>query len=175
MISDDAIETERLRVERFTYDDAPFLVRLLNEPAYLRHIGDFGVRDDAGACAYLDRSPFASYAQNGFGLSKVSLRSSGEPIGMCGLIRRPGLDAPDIGFAFLETYQGRGYAFEAARAVLDDARSRLGLERVLAVTALDNERSARLLEKLGLRFERLVTLNPPGTPIRLFAPGGSVE
>lgn len=155
------LTTERLGLDRFTLDDATFALELLNEPAFLRFIGDKRVRTLDDARAYLENGPLASYRRNGHGLLCVRLLESRAPIGMCGLLRRDAVPDPDIGFAFLPAYQGRGYALEASQAVLDHGRGALNFSRIVAYTAVDNERSIRLLERLGLAFEGLVSM--PGT------------
>jgi ribosomal-protein-alanine N-acetyltransferase len=170
-----SLVTERLVIDELTCDDAGFLVVLLNEPSFLRFIGDRGVRDEAGAQRYLADGPFASYRRHGFGLWAVRLRADRRPIGICGLLKRDTLDDVDIGFAFLPEYWGAGYAQEAAARVLAHAREDLKLPRVVAITSPGNERSAKLLEKLGLRFQREIRLGAEQQPTRLFAPpdGGS--
>ena len=161
-------ESGRLLIRHFTLADAPFIVVLLNDPAFIANIGDRGVRTLAEAEAYLQRGPIASYAQHGFGLNLVVLKSSGESIGMCGLIRRETLPDVDIGYAFLPAYTGRGYAREAARLIMQTARQRHGLDRLLAIVKPGNERSIRLLQKLGFNFARPIRLQPDAEPISLF-------
>lgn len=163
-------ETERLTLRRLTVDDAEFVFALLNEPSWLRFIGDKGVRTLEDARAYIENGPVAMYQRFGFGLYVTERRTDGVPMGMCGLIKRDGLDDVDIGFAFLPAYWGRGYAFEAATAVMDYGRTVIGLTRIVAITAPDNESSARLLEKLGLRFDRMVRLSADAKEDRLFVP-----
>lgn len=162
------IETDRLRVERLHDEDAPFILELLTDPAFIEHIGDKGVRDLEGARHYIQSGPAASHQAHGFGLDRVELRSTGESIGICGLLKREALEAADIGFAFLPQFRSKGYAFEAARAVLEDAFERLGLERVLAITSPTNQRSIRLLERLGFTFESERTLEAGEPPVKLF-------
>lgn len=163
------LQTPRLSIRELRLDDAPFIVELLNEPDFLRYIGDRGVRDLEGARAYLQGGPLASYAEHGHGLWLVQLRDNGAPIGICGLLRRQTLDAPDIGFAYLADYRGQGYGYEAARAVLDHGRDALGMERVVAITQPDNTASIGLLSKLGLRREGTVRLDAAGPDLELFA------
>ncbi|HEY8996141.1 MAG TPA: GNAT family N-acetyltransferase [Lacunisphaera sp.] len=162
------LETERLLVREFTPEDAPFILELLNEPAFIRFIADKGVRDLAGAGRYLRNGPFASYARHGFGLWQVALKDGGIPVGMCGLLRRDTLEHPDLGFAFLARHTGKGYAFEAASAALVHARSVLKLGPILALTAAENPSSIKLLGKLGFRFERMIDLPGYTEPSRLF-------
>jgi RimJ/RimL family protein N-acetyltransferase len=162
-------EIERLILRRFTADDAQFILMLLNEPSFLRYIGDKKVRSLDDARQYILNGPVASYEQNGFGLLLVELKDSHTSIGMCGLIKRAELPDPDIGFAFLPAYWNKGFAFEAAAAVLQDARERLRLKRILAITSLDNESSIKLLQRLGFRFERVIKLSKDGEQVRLFA------
>ena len=163
------LETERLRLRRFTIDDAKFILTLLNEPSFLQYIGDKKVRDLDGARQYILNSPVASYERHGFGLMLVELNESHTPIGMCGLLKREELSNPDIGFAFLPEFWGKGFAFEAAAAVLQDARERLRLERILAITSLDNDASIKLLERLGFGFERILKLSADREEVKLFS------
>jgi len=163
------LTTERLTIRQIDAGDAPFILELLNDPSFIRNIGDRNVRTLDDACEYIRKGPLASYERHGFGLWLVELKGEGAPIGMCGLLKRDMLDAPDIGFAYLPPFQSKGYGFEAARAVLDHARDTLRLPRVLAIADADNEPSARLLEKLGMQFERMVRLSDNEPPLMLFA------
>ena len=162
------LTTDRLVVRPFALDDAPFVCGLLNEPSFLRWIGDRGVRSVEDARAYLDAGPLASYAAHGHGLALVARRADGAPLGTCGLLRRPALDAPDLGFAFVPAAWGHGYAREAARAVLDDGRDRLGLRRVVAVADPDNAASRAVLHALGFRPDGTARLAPDGAALDRF-------
>lgn len=164
------LETERLIIRQLTENDAEFILELVNEPAFIRNIADRGVRTTADAQAYIQNGPVASYAKNGFGLFAVELKATGVPIGMCGLIRREVLPDVDIGYALLERYWNQGYASEAAAAVLDYGYKVIGLKRIVAITALDNEASANVLEKIGLQFERIVDLPGIGGESKFFVP-----
>ena len=159
-------ETARLRLRLFTLEDAPLILELLNDPAWLRFIGDRKVRSIEDARGYLENGPMKSYAQNGFGLWLVERKSDGRAIGMCGLVKRDDLPDVDIGFAFLEPFRGCGYALEAARATLDYAHAALGFDRVVAIASPDNERSGRLLAKLA--FECEGDLPRKGGPVDLW-------
>src|SRR5215203_4107324 len=162
------LETQRLFLRPVTVDDAQFILTLLNEPSFLRYIGDKQVRNLDDARQYILNGPVASYERHGFGLSLVELRESHAPIGMCGLLKREELPDPDIGFALLPDFWSKGFAGEAAAAVLQDARERPRLERVLAITSLDNEASIKLLQRLGFRFDRVVNLLPDREPVKMF-------
>ena len=161
-------ETERLLLRRFTVADAQFILTLLNEPSFLRYIGDKQVRNLEDARQYILNGPVASYERNGFGLCLVELKESHTPIGMCGLLKREELSDADIGFAFLPSFWNKGFAFEAATAVLKDARQGLKLQCILAITSLDNEASIKLLERLGFRFEKVIQLSANGEQVKLF-------
>lgn len=163
-------ETERLLLRLLATDDAAFILALLNEPSFLENIGDKGVRNLADACQYLLTGPIKSYEQNGFGLWLVALKDTLMPIGMCGLIKREGLDAPDVGYAFLPEFWSKGYAVEAASAALFFARETLGLNHIVAITAPDNLPSIRVLDKLGLQFEKMILLPGASAESRLFTP-----
>lgn len=154
------IDTERLALHRFDPEgDAAFVLQLVNEPSWLQFIGDKGVRTLDDARAYLVNGPLAMYERCGHGLYRVDLKSSGEAVGMCGLIKRDTLPDVDVGYAFLPAHWGRGYAEEATRATLAHAQE-LGLRRILAIVTPGNERSIRLLGKLGLRHERDIETAP---------------
>lgn len=167
------LRSERLELREFELDDAAFILDLLNEPAFLRFIGDKGVRTLADARAYLEQGPMDSYRRFGFGLYLASLGQGGTPIGMCGLVKREGLADVDVGFAFRSRYWSRGYAAEATRAVLAYGRVSLGLERIVAIVAPENRASIAVLKKSGLEFERLIRLSPEGRELKLFGPASS--
>jgi RimJ/RimL family protein N-acetyltransferase len=160
-------QTERLVLRELTLQDAHFILELLNEDGFLRYIGDKGVRHLSDACSYIERGPMESYARHGFGLYAACLKA-GTPIGICGLVKRETLADPDLGFAFLARYGSQGYALEAASAVLDFARRQLKLPRIVAITAAENTRSIALLEKLGLKFDRFISLAEGEPQVRLF-------
>lgn len=162
------LETERLILRKLSVDDAEFVLELLNEPSFLRHIGDKGVRNLEDARGYILNRLIASYERNGYGLYLVEIKESGIPIGISGLVKRDTLPDADIGFAFLPEYWARGYAVESALAVMKYARETLKLDRILAITSPDNEASAKLLGKIGLRFDRMITLSDDGDEVRLF-------
>ena len=166
------LETERLSLRRLTVDDAEFILALLNEPSFLRYIGDKKVRNLDDARQYILNGPVGSYERHGFGLNCVELRESHTPIGMCGLLKREELPDPDIGFALLPDFWNKGFAFEAAEAVLKDARERLKIQRILAITSLDNEASINLLQRLGFKFDEVVQMAPDREPLRLFSSEG---
>jgi RimJ/RimL family protein N-acetyltransferase len=163
------LETGRLVIRRLTPADAPFILELVNDPDWLRFIGDRGIRTLDDARAYIEKGPMEMYARHGIGLCLVELKETGVPVGICGLLHRDYLDDPDIGFAFLPAHRGKGYAYESASAVLEYGLRELELARVVAVTALDNERSGQLLEKLGLRFVRVLRFPNESKDVRLFA------
>lgn len=152
------LETPRLVLRELEPEDAPFMLELLNEPSYILNIADRGVRDLEGARAYLEQRWRASYRDHGFGLWLVLERESGAPTGLCGLVRRDGLDDVDIGYAFLPAFWGRGYAIESAQGVKAYARDVAGLRRLVAIAVPENRPSIRVLERLGMSFERLVRL-----------------
>jgi RimJ/RimL family protein N-acetyltransferase len=162
-------ETGRLRLRELSTGDAAFIFELLNEPAWLRFIGDKGVRTLEDARKYVEEGPVASYRKNGFGLYAVDLKETAVPIGICGLVRRETLDDVDLGFALLERFQGRGYGRESAAAVVELGRTRFGLARLVAVTTPENVRSIRLLEHLGFAFERRVRIHADDAELALYA------
>jgi ribosomal-protein-alanine N-acetyltransferase len=163
------LETSRLALRELSVDDAPFMLGLLNEPSFIRNIGDRGVRTIEAARDYITLGPVASYARFGFGLYLVELKGPPVPIGICGLLKRNELPEPDIGFAFLPAYWSQGYALESAAAVRDHARQAFGLPRLLAIVSPSNDGSIRLLGNLGFRFESLTKLTPEAHEVRLYS------
>ena len=163
------METDRLVLRPLAETDAAFILELLNDPSWLRHIGDRGVRTLQQARDYIRNGPMAMRAQHGFALDAVLLRETGMPTGICGLLKRDTLDDVDIGFAFLPAYCGLGFAREAALATLRHGARESGLKRVVAITAPGNAASIRLLESIGFRFERTLRMQGDADELRLYA------
>jgi len=151
------LETERLILREFTLADANFIIELVNTPGWLRFIGDRNIKIEEQAKEYLRNGPLKSYEVNGFGLSLVELKTGGTPIGMCGIIKRDTLEKPDIGFAFLPEFEGKGLAFEIASATLAYANDVLKIPVVFAITIPGNVRSIRLLEKMSFKYSNTFT------------------
>jgi RimJ/RimL family protein N-acetyltransferase len=168
------IQSARLNFRELELRDAQFILELLNEAGFLRFIGDKGVRTLADARDYILKGPMDSYRSFGFGLYLTSLRDGAAPIGICGLVKRDALADVDVGFAFLARYWSKGYAAEAAAAVLSYGRNTLGLGRIVAITAPDNHGSIAVLEKIGLRLEGRIKLAEDGAELQLFGPPAQV-
>lgn len=160
------LETNRLRLRQFTFDDTKFIIELLNSPEWIEFIGDRNVKTEEQAIQYLQNGPMKSYLENGYGLSLVETKD-GLPIGMCGIIRRANLEHPDIGFAFLKEFTSKGYGFEIAAATLEYAVNNLKLSKILAITVPHNIKSIKLLEKIGMKFVKRFT-NENGEELFLF-------
>lgn len=163
------LRTERLVLDQLAERDAAFILGLLNQPSFLRYIGDRGVRTLDDARRYIREGPVAGYESYGHGLLRVTLKGGDTPIGMCGVLKRDTLPDPDIGFSFLPGYWSQGYAHEAAAAVMRHAREMLHLDRILAITTHDNLQSMRLLGKLGFQYQRMIRLGDDPTELRLFS------
>jgi [ribosomal protein S5]-alanine N-acetyltransferase len=163
------LQTARLDLRPFTLADAPFILRLLNDPDWLRFIGDRQVHDLAAAERYLTNGPIAMMERHGFALCAVDRRDTHETIGMCGLVRREGLDDVDIGYAYLPNARGLGFAVEAARAVLAHGLGPLGIARIVAITNPANAASSAVLERIGMRWIRQVKLPHSAEPLSLYA------
>jgi RimJ/RimL family protein N-acetyltransferase len=164
------LETDRLILRQMKVEDAQFIFELVNEAAFIRNIGDKGVRTLEDARNYILNEPVASYAKFGFGLYLAALRETGEAIGICGLLKRDSLEDVDIGFALVERFRRKGLACESAAAVMKYGRHELGLKRIVAITSPDNEESIRVLEKIGLRFEKMIRMPGSDEDTRLFVP-----
>ncbi len=163
------LETPRLVLRRFSLDDAAFVLELVNDPAWLEHIGDRNVRNLEDARAYLAKGTLAMYEEVGFGMYVVALKATGQPIGSCGLLKRDILEDVDLGYAFLPQFRGQGYAYESAAAILEHGKLKLGLTRIVAIVSTANHRSIRILERLGLQFERMIRLPGEDEDIALYA------
>ena len=154
-----SITTARLIIRPFTLDDTTFIIELLNTEGWLRFIGNRNVHTSDDAANYLLNGPMKSYEQYGFGLSCICIKESGKSIGMCGLIKRPQFQFPDIGFALLPSFEKKGYAYEAASGIIADARNRYDFEKLCAITNTDNELSGNLLKKLGFVFQKEIEMD----------------
>jgi ribosomal-protein-alanine N-acetyltransferase len=161
------LETQRLTLRRLDFDDAPFLVKLLNEPSFIENIGDRGVRCIEDAHRYLREGPMAMYDRYGFGLWHTA-RKDGVAVGMCGLLKRDNLPDVDVGYAFLPQFWGLGFAHEAAAATLRHGAKKFGLTRVVGVVSEGNTGSIRVLEKLGMSFERMFSMREGEPLARLY-------
>ncbi|KMJ57461.1 GCN5 family acetyltransferase [Bacillus sp. LL01] len=161
-------ETDRLILRLLTVDDAAFILELLNDPSWIQNIGDKGVKTLEDARKYILSGPVAMYDRFGFCLYLTELKEEGSPIGLCGIIKRDVLEDVDIGFAFLPRYWSKGFAYEAASAVMEYGRSVLGLKRIVAITAPDNHSSAKVLGKLGLKFHRMIKFPNDYGEVRFF-------
>ncbi len=163
------LETERLILRLQTTDDAPFILELVNDPSWIQFIGDRGVKTGEEAARYIENGAIRMYEQFGFCLYIVAKKEDQTPIGICGFVKRDTLEDVDIGFAFLPDYWGKGYAYEAALAVLAYGLDTLGFNRIVAITTQDNHASAKLLERIGLQFERDIQFSNDSEELRLFS------
>ena len=152
------METERLSLREVALDDAPFMLELLNSPGFLENIGDRGVRDEDQARAYIEERVLGSYRDHGFGMWLALQKIDRAPVGLAGLVRREGLDVPDVGYAFVPKVWGRGYAQEAAAAVLAHAQGPLGIPKLAAITSPENFASMAVLRKIGFTYRGVIQL-----------------
>lgn len=160
-------QTERLTIRSLALADASFIYDLVNQPSWLEHIGDKGVRSLQDAETYIQLVA-NSYQKNGFGLCRIEITSSSEAIGICGLVKRDSLQNFDIGFALLSEYEGNGYALESASAILQIAKEEYKLRRIAAICTPNNHSSIKLLEKLGFQLDPSTSPDSNGKPLRLF-------
>jgi len=163
------LETERLILREIVESDDAFILDLLNQPSFIKYIGDRNVRNLEQSREFIENRYRASYRDNGYGLYTVELKEDHTPIGMCGFVRRDTLPDADIGFAFLPQFERKGYAFESASAMMKYGREVLGLKRVLAITSVDNESSGRLLGKLGFKLDGVITMPNDTEELKLFS------
>jgi RimJ/RimL family protein N-acetyltransferase len=159
------LETERLLLREFTEGDADFIYRLLNSPGWLKNIGSRGIENVDNAREYINSKLRKAYTELGFGFYLIELKQNGESAGMCGLVKREGLDDVDVGFALLPEYEGYGYAYEAASATVEYAANTLLFTTLSAITIPTNKSSIKLLEKIGLKFSKMIKI--PNDPAEL--------
>ena len=162
--------TERLHLEELNTSDAPFILELMNTPHWLEHIGDRNIKTLDDAERVIINMHLKSYRENGFGFYKLLLKSENLiPIGVCGLIKRPELDGVDIGFAFLPEYERKGFGYESAVEIITLAEIKFNLKEVIAIVAPENSNSIKLLEKLGLTYQKKVTPFSDGKELLLLS------
>ena len=160
------IETERLRLREFDSTDGELIFELLNSPGWLKYIGSRSIATIEDAVNYIETKLQKGYRESGFGFYLVELKATGVKTGMCGLVKREGLDDVDIGFALLPQYENKGYAYESSMAVIQYAKNKLKINKLAAITMPSNLTSVKLLEKLGMKFDKKISL--PGDPEELF-------
>jgi len=163
------LETERLYLRRVTLDDTGLMLAVWNDPAFVRNVGDRGIRTAEQACETMKSGALKLYEDYGYGPYSMVLKSDGSKIGICGLFKRDNLEDPDIGFAVLPDFCSKGYAGEAAFAVVAHARDDLGLREITAIVSPSNAPSIGLIEKLGLSFDRMITMPGDEEEISLYS------
>lgn len=162
-------ETSRLLITKITLRDAQFFLELVNSPHWLKYIGDRHLKTIKDTKTYLQNGTLKSYTNFGFGFYKLQLKENeNKTIGICGLIKREQLEDVDIGFALLPEYEGKGFGYEASLAVLKLAKEKFNLKKIIAVTLSTNTNSIKLLEKLGLSYEKKVIPFEDGEELLLF-------
>ena len=162
------IETERLLIRSLNHDDGEFVLELLNDKGFIENIGDRQVRTLEQARKYISEGPWSHYKEPGFGQLLVIEKSTGDKMGLCGLLQRDYLDCPDIGFAFLPAFRAKGYAREASEGVIQLAKEHTLVPRLAGIVSPDNASSIGLLERLGMRFVRNMREDEIPSPTRLY-------
>jgi RimJ/RimL family protein N-acetyltransferase len=167
---DKIIETPRLHIRQFTKDDASFIYQLLNDPSFIENIGDKKIKNNADAVQYLEQGPLESYQSRGFGFNLVALKSTGQAIGMCGLVKRDELESPDLGYAYLSAFQGQGFATEAASAILTELSNSKRLKSVSAIASPANTASNHVIIKAGFKFQQVIQFKGEDANLYAYAP-----
>ncbi len=162
------IHTERLSLRELSINDTLFIIELLNSEGWLKYIGDRNIKTEIQALDFIINGPIKSYNEKGYGLYLVELKNTKQAIGMCGIINRTFLNHPDIGFAFLPDFMGKGYGYEAASAVLNFAKNKLKLNKLCAITVTGNSNSIKLLKKLGFTFSEMIILPETKEKLQLY-------
>ena len=165
----DPIQTERLELRLITEADAPLVLAVMNDPDFIRYVSDRGLRIEADAARYIREKMFPGVERDGFGMCVVQLKDSGVPIGTCGIFKRQPVDEPQLGFAFLPEFRARGFALEAAKVLMDYGRDVLKFSKIVAAANPNNASSIKLLEKLGMHFERMEYDEPSNSEMKVFS------
>ncbi len=152
------LETERLHLRELTIIDASFILQLMNSPNWIQYIGDRNVKTKSEAANYISKKIISSYRSKGFGLYLIQLKETKKSIGICGLIQRDDLDTPDIGFAILPIYEGKGFIKEAGNAIIKYAKDNLQLKIIYGITTEENEASIKVLQNIGMQFSKKILL-----------------
>lgn len=163
------MSTDRLLINRITLDDAGFILKLMNDKDWIKNIGDRGIRTIEEAEEYIRTRFLKTYDEVGFGFYSLILKNTHQSIGIAGLVDREGIDHIDIGYGMLPEFRGKGYAFEATKAVYDYGYKDLKLDKIVAIVNPDNPGSIKLLSKLGLEFEKMIRLPDEEIDIMLFS------
>lgn len=163
------LSTDRLLISEITLDDAAFILKLMNDKDWIKNIGDRGIRTIEDAEEYIRTRFLKTYTESDLGFYGLVLKNSRQIIGVAGLIDRDGIDHVDIGYGILPEYRGKGYAFEATKAVYDYGYNELKLKKIVAIVNPENPSSINLLSKLGLEFEKMVRLPDEEIDIMLFS------
>jgi ribosomal-protein-alanine N-acetyltransferase len=163
------IETERLTMRRITPHDADLMLAVWNDPAFVRYVGDRGIRTIEQAAKAIEEGAMRLFSEHGFGPYRMALKTDDTAVGICGIFAREGMDEPDLGFSVLPEFCKRGFAYESAVAVIRHARVDLKLPRLTAIVSPENAASVGLIEKLGLQFERMIRLPGENSDISLYA------
>ena len=151
-------QTERLILKPASVDDADFFLELYNMPKFIQFIGDRNIRTKQDAENYIQNRFLPQIEKLGFGNYVVILKENNKKIGAVGIFERDGLEVLDIGFSFFEEFEGKGYAYESAMKIKEIAKDEFNISKISAITTKDNISSQKLIEKLGLKFQKKVRL-----------------
>ena len=163
------IKSDRLIFEQPSPEHASFIFRLLNDPDWIKYVGDRNIKTNQDAITFIEERLLALFREWGFGLWIVRQTSDKTPLGICGLVKRESLPDPDLGFAFLPEYRRQGFAREASTAVIDFASREKNLKRLLAITVSYNKPSKNLLTDLGFIFQKNIELSDDDEQLELYA------
>ena len=152
------LETERLTMRPMSAEDAEFILELYNSPKFIEFIGDRNIKTREDAEKYITEKFLLQHEKLGFGNYLIIRKSDGCKVGSVGIFEREGLDVHDIGFSFLPEYEGKGFGFESASELLATAVEEFKLKNISAITTKTNFSSQKLIEKLGLKFQKMVKL-----------------
>ncbi len=161
-------ETERLILTSTTTEDATLQLAVMNSEDWINYIGDRNVHDVEAAKKYIEQRTLPQFLRLGFGNYTLSLKSTGEKIGFCGLYDRDGLEGLDIGFALLPQFYKKGYSFEACQPLLAFAFNEKNYSKVSAITVPENKASIALIEKLGFSYIKDIELEGDDATLRLY-------
>lgn len=147
-----SFQTIRLTIRPVTTEDAAFILELMNTPKWIQFIGERHIKTVEAAADYIKEKAFPQLEKHGHTNNVIIRKEDGVKLGTCGLYHREDREDPDIGFAFLPAYEGKGYAFEATHRLIIAAKEDFGLTELSAYTLEDNMASRKLLERIDFKL-----------------------
>ena len=147
------LETERLIIRKFTPEDLPALIELRADPEVNKFLGGTKFQN-AEAISKRFQFYLECYDKFGFGVCAIVWKETGKMCGWSGLMPLEDTGEIEVGYGMAREFWGKGIGFECARAWLEYGFEKAGLDRIVAIALPENTASWRIMEKLGMRYEK---------------------